>query len=266
MAAMAGTTSMYAGFWRRVAAALIDGLLLSVVTVPLTLAFGDDTYADAARSSAASSISVVVTWLYSALMESSAKQATVGKMALGMIVTDMEGRRIGFGKATGRHFAKILSALILGIGFIMVAFTQRKQGLHDILAGTLVIRGKLRPSLPPPSRHPLHHPRCPADPRFCSRRTGRTISHGDDDLPSNLSRFQVADRLGNLAQGERPVDDRRELPGFDELLQDDQAVPGSLAPRKGCSWLTNGEITISLKKRPRLPNQRWPDLRTDRAR
>ena len=148
MAAMAGTTSMYAGFWPRVAAALIDGLLVSVVTVPLTLAFGDgDGYADAARSSAASSISAVVTWLYSALMESSAKQATVGKMALGIIVTDLEGGRIGFGKATGRHFAKILSALILGIGFIMVAFTQRKQGLHDILAGTLVIRGQA-PSVP----------------------------------------------------------------------------------------------------------------------
>ncbi len=148
MAAMAGTTSMYAGFWRRVAAALIDGLLLSVVTVPLTLAFGDgDAYADAARSSAASSISVVITWLYSALMESSTKQATVGKMALGMIVTDLEGRRIGFGRATGRHFAKILSALILGIGFLMIAFTQRKQGLHDILAGTLVIKGQA-PSVP----------------------------------------------------------------------------------------------------------------------
>ena len=89
----------------------------------------------------------MVNWLYSALMESSAKQATVGKLALGIIVTDMEGRRIGFGKATGRHFAKFLSALILGIGFIMVAFTQRKQGLHDILAGTLVIRGQA-PSVP----------------------------------------------------------------------------------------------------------------------
>ena len=162
MAAMAGTTSMYAGFWRRVAAVILDGLIVGVVTVPLTLAFGDgDGYADAARSSAASSISAVVTWLYSALMESSAKQATVGKMALGIIVTDLEGRRIGFGKATGRHFAKILSALILGIGFIMVAFTQRKQGLHDILAGTLVIRGQAPsvpatsiPTLPPPPPMP----------------------------------------------------------------------------------------------------------------
>jgi uncharacterized RDD family membrane protein YckC len=160
MAAMAGTTSMYAGFWRRVAAVLLDGLILGVVTVPLNLAFADDGYT--AASSGAQSISTVLGWLYYALMESSAKQATLGKMALGIIVTDLEGRRIGFGKATGRYFAKILSALILGIGFLMVAFTQRKQGLHDILAGTLVIRGQAPsipdspalPSIPPPPPPP----------------------------------------------------------------------------------------------------------------
>ena len=158
MAAMVGTTT-YAGFWRRVAAVILDGLIVSVVTVPLTLGLADgDTYAEAARSSAGSSISTVVTWLYYALMESSAKQATLGKMALGIIVTDLEGRRIGFGRATGRYFAKILSALILGIGFLMVAFTQRKQGLHDIIAGTLVIRGQApsvaAPAAPPPPPPP----------------------------------------------------------------------------------------------------------------
>ena len=67
-------------------------------------------------------------------------QGTLGKKALGMIVTDLDGGRIGFGRATGRYFAKILSALILGIGFIMVAFTQRKQGLHDLIASTLVYK------------------------------------------------------------------------------------------------------------------------------
>jgi uncharacterized RDD family membrane protein YckC len=73
-------------------------------------------------------------------MESSARQATLGKMALGIVVTDLDGNRIGFGRATGRYFAKILSALILLIGFIMAAFTQKKQGLHDIIAGTLVVK------------------------------------------------------------------------------------------------------------------------------
>jgi uncharacterized RDD family membrane protein YckC len=80
-------------------------------------------------------------WLYEALMESSSYQATLGKMILGMKVTDLYGNRISFGRATGRHFAKILSGMVLCIGFIMVGLTQRKQGLHDLLAGTLVRRG-----------------------------------------------------------------------------------------------------------------------------
>jgi uncharacterized RDD family membrane protein YckC len=78
-------------------------------------------------------------WLYEAMMHSSSWQATLGKRALGMIVTDLDGRRLSFGRATGRHFAKWLSAMILGIGFIMVAFAPKKQGLHDMVAGTVVI-------------------------------------------------------------------------------------------------------------------------------
>jgi len=79
-------------------------------------------------------------WIYEAAMESSAKQATLGKMALGLKVTDVEGRRISFARATGRHFAKYISGMILLIGYIMAGFTARKQALHDMIAGTLVIR------------------------------------------------------------------------------------------------------------------------------
>lgn len=79
-------------------------------------------------------------WIYEALMLSSQYQATLGKMIFGMKVTDLAGNRISFGRATGRHFAKILSGLVLCIGYIMVGITERKQGLHDILAGTLVRR------------------------------------------------------------------------------------------------------------------------------
>ena len=61
-------------------------------------------------------------------------------MILGMKVTDLYGNRISFARATGRHFAKFISGLMLGFGFLMVAFTERKQGLHDIVAGTLVRR------------------------------------------------------------------------------------------------------------------------------
>jgi len=67
-------------------------------------------------------------------------QATLGKRIVGLKVTDLAGNRIGFGRATGRHFAKMLSSMIMNIGYIMVAFTDRKQGLHDMLAGTLVMK------------------------------------------------------------------------------------------------------------------------------
>ena len=87
-------------------------------------------------------MSIVIGWLYFALMESSTKQATVGKMVLGIVVTDLDGNRISFIKATGRHFGKILSVLTLGIGFLMIAFTEKRQGLHDRLAGTLVLTKK----------------------------------------------------------------------------------------------------------------------------
>lgn len=79
-------------------------------------------------------------WIYEAVMESSSKQATLGKMALGLKVTDEQGRRISFVRATGRYFSKIISGMILCIGYIMAGFTARKQALHDMIAGTLVTR------------------------------------------------------------------------------------------------------------------------------
>ncbi len=85
-------------------------------------------------------IGVVLTWLYCAMMESSSKQATLGKMAVGIRVTDVRGQRISFGRATGRHFGKIISALSLFIGYMMAGWTQRKQALHDMMADTLVVR------------------------------------------------------------------------------------------------------------------------------
>jgi len=82
----------------------------------------------------------VLTWLYYAGLESSAWQGTVGKRLLRIVVTDQYGRRIQFGRATGRFFAKIVSALVLLVGYLMVLFSERRQGLHDLMAGTLVVR------------------------------------------------------------------------------------------------------------------------------
>lgn len=144
----------YGGFWLRVVAYIIDAIILNIVGAIIGAVLGVGIGAGAAMSgmggeAAATGggligglVGLVLGWLYFALMESSGKQATLGKMALGLTVTDLDGQRIGFGRATGRYFAKILSAVILLIGFIMIAFTERKQGLHDMLASTLVLKAR----------------------------------------------------------------------------------------------------------------------------
>ena len=86
-------------------------------------------------------VSLAVTWLYHAWMESSEWQATVGKKALGLVVTDMVGHRVSFGRATGRHFAKIVTNMVPAfIGYIMAGFTEKKQALHDMIASCLILR------------------------------------------------------------------------------------------------------------------------------
>ena len=119
----------YGGFGIRVAAAVVDDVLLLVPLYLLYRSFG--LYALPAA---------LIGWLYFPIMESSGAQATVGKIAFGLIVTDTAYRRISFGRAVGRHFAKILSALVIYLGYVMVAITPTKRGLHDYVAGTLVLR------------------------------------------------------------------------------------------------------------------------------
>ena len=84
--------------------------------------------------------SIAVGWLYFALMESSKNQGTLGKMALSIKVTDGEGNPISFARASGRYFGKIISSMIMMIEYILAGLTEKKQALHDILAGCLVIR------------------------------------------------------------------------------------------------------------------------------
>jgi len=142
----------YAGFWIRVGAYLIDTVILviaqaiifAVFGVSMMGASGLDPAAGDAFATAGGGIAYLITTvgsiLYFAILESSAKQATVGKMALGLIVVDVDGNRISFLRALGRYFAKILSGIILFIGYIMVGFTERKQGLHDMICSTLVLK------------------------------------------------------------------------------------------------------------------------------
>lgn len=135
----------FAGFWIRVVAYIIDIIPLAIIGFVLAMISGDpliDTDPTAPIYGFSDLAGLIIGIAYFVGFESSAYQATPGKMALGLIVTDLDGRRISPQRALGRYFAKILSALILLIGFIMVAFTERKQGLHDFLASTLVVKGK----------------------------------------------------------------------------------------------------------------------------
>ncbi len=148
----------YGGFWIRVVAAIIDTLILRVVVAPVGMIFGGLGLAGGMMGhvphfghpffglgllggGATFILLLFGSWLYEAFMESSSYQATLGKMVCGLKVTDLYGNRISFERATGRHFAKWLSSMILFIGYIMVGFSERKQGLHDMLAGTLMRRG-----------------------------------------------------------------------------------------------------------------------------
>ncbi|MGA7853714.1 MAG: RDD family protein [Candidatus Acidiferrales bacterium] len=149
----------YAGFWLRFVAIIIDAIVLGfvrwIVLLPFAASMGFGMHGIFMGRHPARPedfipmigmffrlwvILTVLNWLYFSLFESSGWQATLGKKALGLEVTDLAGRRISFGRATGRFFGKYISAIILFIGFMMAGFTEKKQALHDILAGTLVIR------------------------------------------------------------------------------------------------------------------------------
>lgn len=147
---------IYAGFWRRAIALMVDML---IITIPTTLVFGPMLAAqmltlgvNPAQLSATQAsllgatlfswqlITLVLTWLYFALLESSKKQSTWGKRLLGIKVVSTDGKRISFARATGRFFAKTISYLIFYMGFIMAAFTNRKRALHDVIAETYVVK------------------------------------------------------------------------------------------------------------------------------
>lgn len=149
---------IYAGFWRRFGAYVVDSIILtiglgilafvlSLIGIPVfdSAQYGAQTAnmsavaAEAELSPVAGIIMFLVSLLYFPILESSSLQATPGKLALGIMVTDLQGNRIGFGRALGRNLAKIVSMIILYIGFIMAGFTAKKQALHDMIAGCLVV-------------------------------------------------------------------------------------------------------------------------------
>lgn len=141
----ASTWVEYAGFWRRFVAYIIDGFLINAISFIIGLIMGaiivaSDGEIDDVTMLVSYLFAFLVSLLYYGICESSPAQATLGKMALGLKVTDMDGNRISFGRAMGRFLGKILSGLILCIGYLMIAFTEEKQGLHDMVARTLVVK------------------------------------------------------------------------------------------------------------------------------
>lgn len=150
---------LYAGFWKRVLSHIIDSLILWFVSTIIVLILfvirvvGDGglstataSFITAAQTPISTARIVVqdllylgVIWLYYAIMESSKCKATVGKLALGIIVVDEFNQKLSFGRASARYWSKLLSVITLFIGFIMTAFTAKKQALHDLIAGTYVI-------------------------------------------------------------------------------------------------------------------------------
>lgn len=158
-------STSYGGFWIRLVAFTIDGIITAIpsalFTIPL-IGYGlfslmpymaEYSETQVVSSEMASALFLfwclgllsqviwfVFFWLYFALFESSSKQATWGKQICGLRVTDECGQRISFARASGRTFGKILSYMIIYIGFMMAGWTKRKQALHDIIAGTLVVK------------------------------------------------------------------------------------------------------------------------------
>ena len=123
----------YAGFWIRTGAYIIDSIILYVVAFVIGL-----TMADLASVAIAWVINLVIPITYFTVMEASGYQATLGKMAVGIKVGDHNGNPIGVLNSIGRYFGKVISALLLCIGFMMVGWDERKQGIHDKLANTYV--------------------------------------------------------------------------------------------------------------------------------
>ena len=119
----------YAGFWLRFLANFLDGLLLFIPNMMVRGIFNNSLL-----------VPILSMWLYQATLESSFVQGTFGKKILGIKVTDLDGNRITFLRASARFFAEFFSAVTLLIGYIMAGLTMKKQALHDIIAGTLVIR------------------------------------------------------------------------------------------------------------------------------
>ncbi len=135
----------YAGFWIRTGAAIIDTLLIMLVTLPLLVAIYGWAYFDADKTGiVAGPADFLISWVLPAVAVIAfwiVKQATPGKMAVSTRIVDAEsGNAASTGQLIGRYFAYFAATIPLGLGILWVAFDKKKQGWHDKLAGTVVVR------------------------------------------------------------------------------------------------------------------------------
>ena len=132
----------YAGFWRRLAALFIDNIMLSIIG----FVYGFFFFTFLIKTEPEVLIvlyyiwGILITWLYYSILESSNEQATIGKKTMGIIVVDLSGKKVSFARASGRYFSKYFSILTIGIGYLMIAFSTKKQALHDKISDCLVIK------------------------------------------------------------------------------------------------------------------------------
>jgi uncharacterized RDD family membrane protein YckC len=137
----------FAGFWERLFALVVDVIIMIVVTMIISsiyligysMLLSVPTYGYDIETMA-SLVGLPVAWLYYAVMESSKRQATFGKMLFGLRVVDLNGDRISFGRASGRYFGKALSSFTFLIGYFMAGWTRKKQALHDKMSRCLVVK------------------------------------------------------------------------------------------------------------------------------
>ena len=140
--------TQFGGFWRRFAAVIVDffAMLIPILLVSTLLRasifFVTDIDLDVLNL-IESIVTMCMWWLYYSLFDSSSWQATLGKRALRLKVVDLDGKRISFARASGRFFAKYLSALTFCIGYMLAGWTKRKRSLHDMIAKTYVIRAEV---------------------------------------------------------------------------------------------------------------------------
>jgi uncharacterized RDD family membrane protein YckC len=155
---------VYAGLGRRIIAFIVDIILLLLLEIIVAAVLGlfrglQNLYFFAFQHASVDSLTtegttaalfgsiiaaygmtiIIVPWLYYAGFESSRSQATPGKLLVRIVVTDLRGHKPTFARVTLRHFAKFISTLIIFIGFLMIGLTKKRQGLHDKIAGCLVL-------------------------------------------------------------------------------------------------------------------------------